>query len=230
MSPRLRVWEFSYARVPLWPRQEQNVSLRIALCIRVRARRAANANDNARPSSNLGDDPVSGIYVTVCRDPLPPASCPCEGWDASARSAGGSNWQGIPPAAVCVRVYVVSGHAGDQGGLYTGSSLESVGELLDCWGDESGHITWRLSPAEVRTAQRRPALPPRAAPALCPTQPTPLAFALACAPTAAARPSQARPGWLGQHSGPAAPAAAQVRAILQQRVEFARESIMALPL
>jgi hypothetical protein len=29
-------------------------------------------------------------------------------------------------------------------------SLESVDEFLDYWGDESGHITWRLAPAEVR--------------------------------------------------------------------------------
>eukprot|EP00879_Flechtneria_rotunda_P019660 GHRR01020657.1.p1 GENE.GHRR01020657.1~~GHRR01020657.1.p1 ORF type:complete len:653 (+),score=242.69 GHRR01020657.1:85-2043(+) len=29
-------------------------------------------------------------------------------------------------------------------------SLESVEEFLDYWGDDTGHITWRLTPAEVR--------------------------------------------------------------------------------
>ncbi|GBF96968.1 hypothetical protein Rsub_09048 [Raphidocelis subcapitata] len=35
-------------------------------------------------------------------------------------------------------------------------SLESVQEFLDYWGDDTGHITWRLTPAEVRAvlAQR----------------------------------------------------------------------------
>lgn len=30
-------------------------------------------------------------------------------------------------------------------------SLESVEEFLDYWGDDTGHITWRLTPAEVRS-------------------------------------------------------------------------------
>ncbi|KIY96251.1 Conserved oligomeric Golgi complex subunit 4 [Monoraphidium neglectum] len=36
-------------------------------------------------------------------------------------------------------------------------SLESVQEFLDYWGDDAGHITWRLTPAEVRAvlAQRQ---------------------------------------------------------------------------
>lgn len=36
-------------------------------------------------------------------------------------------------------------------------SLESVQEFLDYWGDDTGHITWRLTPAEVRSvlAQRQ---------------------------------------------------------------------------
>lgn len=29
-------------------------------------------------------------------------------------------------------------------------SLESVEEFLDYWGDDTGHITWRLTPAEVK--------------------------------------------------------------------------------
>jgi hypothetical protein len=29
-------------------------------------------------------------------------------------------------------------------------SLESVEEFLDYWGDDTGHVTWRLAPAEVR--------------------------------------------------------------------------------
>lgn len=29
-------------------------------------------------------------------------------------------------------------------------SLESVEEFLDYWGDDTGHITWRLTPSEVR--------------------------------------------------------------------------------
>jgi hypothetical protein len=29
-------------------------------------------------------------------------------------------------------------------------SLESVEEFMDYWGDDTGHITWRLTPAEVR--------------------------------------------------------------------------------
>lgn len=29
-------------------------------------------------------------------------------------------------------------------------SLESVEEFLDYWGDDTGHITWRITPAEVR--------------------------------------------------------------------------------
>ncbi len=35
-------------------------------------------------------------------------------------------------------------------------SLESVEEFLDYWGDDTGHITWRLTPTEVRAilAQR----------------------------------------------------------------------------
>jgi hypothetical protein len=35
-------------------------------------------------------------------------------------------------------------------------SLESVQEFCDYWGDDTGHITWRLTPAEVRAvlAQR----------------------------------------------------------------------------
>lgn len=36
-------------------------------------------------------------------------------------------------------------------------SLESVQEFMDYWGDDAGHITWRLTPAEVRAvlAQRQ---------------------------------------------------------------------------
>lgn len=35
-------------------------------------------------------------------------------------------------------------------------SLESVEEFLDYWGDDTGHVTWRLAPGEVRSllAQR----------------------------------------------------------------------------
>jgi hypothetical protein len=35
-------------------------------------------------------------------------------------------------------------------------SLESVDELMAYWGDDTGHITWRLTPPEVRSllAQR----------------------------------------------------------------------------
>ena len=35
-------------------------------------------------------------------------------------------------------------------------SLESVQEFLSYWGDDAGHVTWRLTPAEVRAvlAQR----------------------------------------------------------------------------
>lgn len=35
-------------------------------------------------------------------------------------------------------------------------SVESVQEFLDYWGDDAGHVTWRLTPAEVRAllAQR----------------------------------------------------------------------------
>lgn len=29
-------------------------------------------------------------------------------------------------------------------------SLESVEEFLDYWGDDTGHITWRLTPSEVK--------------------------------------------------------------------------------
>jgi hypothetical protein len=29
--------------------------------------------------------------------------------------------------------------------------LESVEEFLDYWGDDTGHVTWRLTPAEVRS-------------------------------------------------------------------------------
>lgn len=32
--------------------------------------------------------------------------------------------------------------------------MESVEELLEFWGDRAGHVTWRLSPAEVRTITR----------------------------------------------------------------------------
>lgn len=35
-------------------------------------------------------------------------------------------------------------------------SLESVEEFLDYWGDDTGHVTWRLTPTEVKAilAQR----------------------------------------------------------------------------
>jgi hypothetical protein len=36
-------------------------------------------------------------------------------------------------------------------------SLESVEEFLDYWGDDTGHITWRLTPSEVKAVlQQRP--------------------------------------------------------------------------
>jgi hypothetical protein len=90
-------------------------------------------------------------------------------------------------------------------------SLESVDEFLDYWGDESGHITWRLTPAEVR-ARRGRGVGGGTAGAAGP-------------PGRAARPA---PG--PTPPPPRAAAVPQVRAILQQRVDFARESIMALPL
>jgi hypothetical protein len=36
-------------------------------------------------------------------------------------------------------------------------SLESVEEFLDYWGDDTGHITWCLTPSEVKAVlQQRP--------------------------------------------------------------------------
>ena len=34
-------------------------------------------------------------------------------------------------------------------------NLEKVSEVLEYWGDKSGHMTWRLTPAEVRKVLSR---------------------------------------------------------------------------
>ena len=34
-------------------------------------------------------------------------------------------------------------------------NLEKVSEVLDYWGDNSGHMTWRLTPGEVRKVLSR---------------------------------------------------------------------------
>lgn len=54
------------------------------------------------------------------------------------------------PAAGAVRALPFRGVCCDALQMAIVLSLESVEEFLDYWGDDTGHITWRLTPSEVK--------------------------------------------------------------------------------